>query len=201
MGLYPSVPQRIRIDRFIEKRFGVSHEYDELLQGILGYTEFGPNGVVKVVIARFLDEDGSQISERRINTTLGHEAGHGLLHAYLFALGEIPQGLFDNQEGNKPRILCRNVAGTTTNSTSTYRGQWWEHQANLAMGALLLPRGLVEQVLAPILIVTGGLGRKTLTDTGREQSVICLSKVFEVNPIVAKIRLQELYPEGPQLRL
>lgn len=201
VDLFPREPQPIRIDRFIEKRFSISHEYDELPKGVLGYTKFGPNGVVKIVIARFLSEDGSQVAERRINTTLGHEGGHGLLHAYLFALGEIPRGLFGDLAQNQHRILCRNVAGTTPIGKSSYSGHWWEHQANLAMGALLLPRILVELALEPFLVVTGALGIKTLNDTKRERSIVCLSEVFDVNPIVARIRLQELYPEGSQLNL
>jgi hypothetical protein len=43
-GCLPGVPEPIRIDRFIEKRFGITHEYDDLGAAILGYTRFGPEG-------------------------------------------------------------------------------------------------------------------------------------------------------------
>src|SRR3989441_11554119 len=60
--------------------------YEDLDKGVLGFTQFGRTGVQAIVVARALDEDGTRPAERRIRTTLAHEAGHGLLHAHLFAL-------------------------------------------------------------------------------------------------------------------
>ena len=40
--LYPSSPGPIRVDRLIEKRFNVVPTYDDLPDGVLGVTEFGP---------------------------------------------------------------------------------------------------------------------------------------------------------------
>ena len=88
-GLFPSAPEAIRIDRFIEKRFHVSPQYEELPAGVLGFTRFGKNGVKAVVISAVLDAEGGKVAERRVRTTMAHEAGHGLLHATLFALDEI----------------------------------------------------------------------------------------------------------------
>jgi hypothetical protein len=45
VGLLPSSPDPIRIDRFIEKRFNVSPQYEDLPPGVLGFTRFGKNGV------------------------------------------------------------------------------------------------------------------------------------------------------------
>src|SRR5260221_12434173 len=88
VDLYPSIPEPVRIDRFIEKRFKISHEYEDLPNGVLGFTKFGRRGVEAIVVARALDGDNSgKPAERRLRTTLAHEAGHGLLHTYLFALG------------------------------------------------------------------------------------------------------------------
>jgi len=53
-GLYPSRPEPVRIDRFIEKRFGISPRNEELPDGVLGFTEFGPNGVRDIVISSLL---------------------------------------------------------------------------------------------------------------------------------------------------
>src|SRR5260221_6461200 len=80
VDLFPSSPGPIRIDRFIEKRFDVTPVYEDLDKGILGFTEFGPKGVQLVVVARALDEEGTKAAERRLRTTLAHEARHGLLH-------------------------------------------------------------------------------------------------------------------------
>src|SRR6266480_1646754 len=94
VDLLPSSPSPIRIDRFIEKHFGVTPVYEDLEKGVLGFTEFGPNAVQSVVVARTLDEEGTKPAERRIRATLAHEAGHGLLHAHLFVLGNQSKPLF-----------------------------------------------------------------------------------------------------------
>ena len=44
--LYPSSPEPIRIDRFVEKRFG-DFEYQDLPDGVLGFTR-GPKGWVRL---------------------------------------------------------------------------------------------------------------------------------------------------------
>jgi len=54
-GLYPASPQAIRIDRFIEKRFGISHEYQDLPEGVLGYTRFTKVGVDAIIISAALE--------------------------------------------------------------------------------------------------------------------------------------------------
>jgi hypothetical protein len=145
-GLLPREPAAIRIDRFIEKRFGVITEYEDLPDGVLGYSRFGSRGLEAVVISRPLAENRSTAAERRVTTTLAHEAGHALLHGHLFALGRPPRALFEGQVTG-PKILCRtdSVAGGT--SRPKYDGQWWEFQANQAIGAFLLPRFLVQKAL------------------------------------------------------
>src|ERR1039457_2894087 len=95
VGLYPSLPEAIRIDRFVEKRFGVVPLYEDLPEGVLGFTKFGKRGVEAIVISAALDAEKGKVAERRVRTTLAHEAGHGLLHAYLFAIDEKPLYLFD----------------------------------------------------------------------------------------------------------
>src|SRR5689334_18663922 len=71
-GLYPTSPQPIRIDRFVEKRFGVVPEYEDLPDGVLGYTRFSKAGVDGIVISAALDAEGGKVAERRIRTTLAH---------------------------------------------------------------------------------------------------------------------------------
>src|ERR1700722_12293716 len=84
VGLYPVSPEPIRIDRFVEKRFGVEPTYEDLPEGVLGFTQFGNDGVVAIVISASLDAEKGRVAERRVRTTFAHEAGHGLLHAHLF---------------------------------------------------------------------------------------------------------------------
>jgi hypothetical protein len=195
-GLFPTTPEPIRIDRFIEKRFHVSHRYDDLPEGVLGYTKFGKNGVEDIVVAKKLDEEQTDVSERRLSTTLGHEAGHGLLHAHLFVLGTKPLGLFGDSQSREPVILCRNET-----ARSKYDGSWWEFQANQAMASLLMPRKLVEVAVSPYLISTGILGAKYLEKTRRKEAETSLAQTFGVNPIVARLRLDTFYPDTPQLHL
>ena len=192
-GLLPSTPSAIRIERFIEKRFGVTPQYDDVPDGVLGYTKFGKNGVEAIVISATLDATKGKIAERRLRTTLAHEAGHGLLHAYLFALGEQSLNLFDRESQADHKILCRDIQGEERKGRA-YDGRWWEFQANRAIGGLLCPSSLVEEALKEHLVPSGCLGTMTLDRTQRSEAITGVSDTFDVNPVVARIRIDELYP-------
>jgi hypothetical protein len=197
VNLYPTDPEPVRIERFIEKKFGVSPQYDDLPDDLLGFTRFGSQGVEAIVVSRSLAEEGSKTAERRINTTLAHEAGHGLLHVHLFALeGETPTLFGDSINQPSSKILCREdiLQDTTQSKHKGYDGRWWEYQANRAMGALLLPLALVEKCLQSLLIPQGVFGRKVLAEPQRERAVRLLAQTFEVNPIVARIRIFDIFP-------
>lgn len=203
LNLYPSDAAPIRIDRFIERRFQIQPTYADLPNGLLGFTRFGANGVEEIVVAKSLDDMGTKPAERRLRTTLAHEAGHGLLHAYLFALGSRPDSLFsDGLAADEPKILCRpdGVSGATpTNKKAST--SWWEVQANMAMGALLLPRALVDKALAPMLVPLGSLGAMNLPASRRDGTIRILADTFDVNPVVARIRLDGLYPASGDRQL
>ena len=172
--LYPSEPAPIRIDRFIEKRFCIQPTYEDLPRGLLGFTKFGAKGVEEIVVAKALDEDGTGPAERRLRTTLAHEGGHGLLHAHLFVLDRRPDSLFgDGLAADAPKILCRegdvSGVGDATGKKPPYR--WWEFQANQAIGALLLPKPLVEKAIADILVTKAWSAfRACLLNVGSTQS-------------------------------
>jgi hypothetical protein len=195
--LYPSAPSPVRIDRFIEKRFKVDPTYEELSAGLLGFTRFGAKGVEEIVIAKALDDDRSKLAERRLRTTLAHEGGHGLLHAHLFALGMQVGNLFgEGMDPKAPKILCRedDAPSVQTTKAKRYDGRWWEFQANQAMGALLLPRQLVEHAVGGMLIKTGTFGKQALDSRRRDEAIRTLADIFDVNPVVARIRIDALYP-------
>ena len=42
------------MDRFIEKRFNIVPQYDDVPDGILGFTKFGTKGPEAVVVSRSL---------------------------------------------------------------------------------------------------------------------------------------------------
>lgn len=196
VGLYPATPGPVRIDRFIEKRFGVTPRYEDLAENILGFTVFSAKGVQDFVVARALEEEGNKTADRRIRTTLAHEAGHGLLHTHLFLLGKGSRPLFgDFTNQDNPRVLCKDVPVTAGFKKPGYDGRWWEFQANRTIGPLLLPRPLAQDALEPFLVALGSLGSKGLNPSRREEGVQTLADLFNVNPVVARIRLDDLYPE------
>lgn len=192
-GLLPELPGPIRIDRFIEKRFKISHQYEDLPVGILGFTKFGPNGVEKIIVAKSLEDESTIVSSRRLRTTLAHEAGHGLLHAYLFAGKGTPNVLFDKDHDQTPRIFCRDIPCSEETKMKQYEGKWWEFQANRAMSALLMPKNLVEKAVNSSCKNSGLLGTTVLEEAEKGRVVKELSEIFDVNPVVAKFRLEHLF--------
>ena len=201
-NLFPSSPEPIRIERFIEKRFRVTPAYEELPNGVLGFTRFSTDGVQAIVVSRSLVEEESRTSERRVNSTLAHEAGHGLLHAHLFALGSQPERLFaEDFDPRRPRIMCRDEPSGAS-PKGRYDGRWWEFQANQAIGALLLPKPLAETSLDGTLLVSGGtLGLRRLNPQDRGRAVEVLATTFNVNRAVARIRLEQLFPARDSAQL
>jgi hypothetical protein len=198
VGMLPAQPEPIRIDRFIEKRFGVSPSYEGLGDGILGFTKFGPKGVREVVVARALEDEGTQSAERRIRSTLAHEAGHGLFHAHLFVLEQNTRPLFgDYSDPAGPKVLCRDIPIGGGESSSRYDGKWWEFQANRAIGSLLIPKPLLNMAIVQFLMAQG-LGQSLVR---RSEAVETLATIFDVNPVVARIRLDGLYPQGNERQL
>lgn len=197
LELYPSDPSPIRIDRFVEKRFGIVPTYEDLPSGLLGFTQFGAKGAQEIVVAKALDDEGTQSAERRLRTTLAHEGGHGLLHAHLFVFGARPDSLFgDGLAKDSPKILCRDegvpIADGVLRKKPPYR--WWEFQANLAMGSLLLPKPLVTKALEPLFTRQGMFKQPSLPSEKLEDAIRLLASIFDVNPIVARIRIEALYP-------
>lgn len=203
VGYLPETPGPIKIDRFVEKYFHVSPQYDDLPDGVLGYSCFGPSGMTSMHVAAALATEGTRVAERRINTTLAHEAGHGLFHAHLFALVEPGLRLFGSDpDVTGTKILCRDEGRGGGAGRSGYDGRWWEHQAHKAIGPLLMPRALVLDGVRPFLKTRGTLGVEDIDPGRRDEAVRHLADVFDVNPIVSRIRLDGIYkPSGGQLTL
>ena len=189
VSLLPDTPVPVRIDRFIEKRFGVVPSYENIGRGVLGYTKFGGDGAREVVISRALSKEGSLPAERRERSTLAHEAGHILLHSHLFALPSArSRPLFENDiDLTQKTVLCRDQ-----DSGSGYDGRWWEYQANQMIGLLLLPRTLVFDAL-DALTVTSAFGVRSLDTAKRELAGQQLADTFDVNPAVARHRIEGLF--------
>jgi hypothetical protein len=190
--LLPARPEPIRIERFVEKRFKVNVEPMNLGEGVLGLTKFGPSGVVGIYVSETLETERSKISERRVRSTIAHEAGHGLLHTHLFALSNNTPLFGDFSDPETPKVLCRE--DRLDEGRKQYGGEWWEFQANAAMGHLLMPRVLVEDAVRPFLITVGHLGGKEIDPDRYDLAVRSLAETFDVNPAVSRIRLEAYYP-------
>jgi len=101
-----------------------------------------------------------------------------------------------NVDVDNKRIMCRKE--DFVSGVRKYDGRWWEYQANRAIGGFLLPKALVSQVVEPLLSPVGSLGMTTLTSERFFDAKTVVANVFDVNPVVAEIRLKEMYPTGGQ---
>ena len=183
VGLLPETPAAIRIERFLEKYFNVTPSYESLGPGILGGTVFSNKGRVLAVLisSRLVDEE-----DIRLNSTLAHEAGHGLLHASLFL--DEQQGNLFGKPAEAPKIMCRESEVHPV-SVRAYDGRWWEWQANRAISGLLLPKRLVAQSLGDLLVDSSIT--HYLPATNLPHAVKRISEVFAVSRAVSRIRLEE----------
>lgn len=192
--LLPSAPAPVRIDRLIESLFGVTIEYLDLGEGVLGATSFRPNGSVHgIAVARDLDRDSAT---HLFRSTLAHEAGHGLLHPMLF-MQDTGQGTFsvDNADPSKRRILCRS-RDIVPGQRRGYDGRWWEYQANRMIGSLLLPRQLVLAAAGEFAERRPLSGSMFLSEENRMRATDQLAKLFEVSQACMSIRLEEILPQS-----
>jgi IrrE N-terminal-like domain len=187
-SLLALTPTPLRIERFVEKQFRTALRYEDLGPDNLGCTIFNSSGAVEaILVSRSLEEQNTTPARRRVRSTVAHEAGHGLLHGSLFIGDNFP-----DRGKNQRRILCRSE-DILVETQSSYRGRWWEFQANQAMGSLLLPRPLVHAFLDQSGIRLDSSGRSSLTPSQRELLAKKAAVTFDVNPIVARIRLDSLF--------
>jgi len=187
----PDEPCPIEIENFIERQWCPVEYLDGLGDAVLGFTQFAQDGKVLRMGASSSLYDGGKAGGRRARSTLAHEAGHGLLHAQLFInpprTDLFPEGMYDSA---RRQIMCRE-----RDMATGYKGKWWEYQANQAIGGLLLPRPLMRKAMAPFLESQGLLGQSALAERDRENAVLEIARVFDVNPAAARIRVSELYPQ------
>ncbi|SRR5581483_2883372 len=198
--LLPNKPEPIRIERFIEKHFDCRVSYEDLGIGVMGCTVFRADGSVEAVLISNRIDDGCESSSRCVYSTLAHEGGHGLMHASLFIVNsnqrrlDIPTAANSNIDFAKRRILCRESDVRPVSKNRGYDGRWWEWQANRAIGGFLLPRFLVQQATSQFTEVSSVTRSPSLPNVRRVEAERELATIFDVNPVVARIRLEELFP-------
>ena len=190
--LLPHGPGPVRIDDFVERYFQLTVGYEDLPPGVLGATGFRSDGTVEsITVAEKLADD------RYIHlfrSTLAHEAGHGLLHRPLFSMAPSDELIaVENFDSQKRRILCRE-SDLKADGKSGYDGRWWEYQANRMIGTLLLPKPAVMEALRPCLDTRLITGLPYLKDDRRPEAIARVAADFTVSTMVAKIRLDGLFP-------
>ena len=117
-------------------------------------------------MSRALDEGGTKVAERRLRSTLAHEAGTGCYTHTCFALGEKPKSAFRRPRSHAEHSLPG--SHRCTGGRAQISGHWSEFQANRAIGALLMPKPLVDKAVQEFCVEAGKLGQRTLAAEKRE---------------------------------
>jgi hypothetical protein len=191
-GLRPTVTAPVaELERFIESHLHVDlDQYAELPAGVLGLTRFHERGMPSIAISGELTDhaaSGAPGAHGRWRATLAHEAGHVLLHRYLF-----DPDLAQSQGGGLPTgELPRTgeVACLHRDILEQPRSRdWREVQANKAMAALLMPAALFRRLALRHGTVDGDL---PIAGTAAvEDLAATLAELFQVSKQAAGIRLK-----------
>jgi len=205
--LLPQSPEPIRIDRFLEKYFECPVSYGDLGPGAMGCTAFRGDGSVEAIFVSRNIDNGFASSDRRVRSTLAHEGGHGLMHSVLFATGAnqtrfaLDAGPRENLDLEQRRILCREGDIRPATKKAVYNGRWWEWQANRAIAGFLLPKALVRHACGRFTESSNVTKSPWLPDRNRRAAERDLATIFDVNPVVVRIRLEEMFPaEAAQMQ-
>jgi hypothetical protein len=123
----------VDIELFMERHLGLVPDYVWLPRGVMGATEFTPDGKARVQISAELSlrAEKERAAARLLRSTVAHEVAHLLLHRHLFL--KETAAMFGGLD--RRTELCRSIDFPR----SGYQGEWWEWQANRGMSCLLLP--------------------------------------------------------------
>jgi IrrE N-terminal-like domain len=202
--LLPRSPAPIIVERLIEEAFGFNETYEELETGVLGEIRFAADDrPLAIRVARRLaviDALEPSIDHER-RATLAHECGHGLVHTKMFADGlrrdRAPR--LPGFETAQTSIVCHDAdldpaCPRPVPASSTER--WLEWEANYLMGALLMPRDLVFQLVTPY--TTGrpdGISPRELRTELRNAATAAAATEFNVSLGFAASRLATVLPK------
>ena len=201
VGLLPSEPSPIRIDRFVEKFFSVEVGYDDLSksygQGVMGVCKFRRDGTVsQVLVDQGIESRNPELAELLLRSTMAHEAGHGLLHGGLFAekfraddeilaAGIIPARV-SNEGIIQDGFACRGLERTPS------RYDWWEVQANKAMASLLLPKALVMECLRTAMTIPAPTLKEVASVVARQFNVSISMATYRIE---SEFKTRQAQPE------
>jgi hypothetical protein len=180
----------VDVDLILLRGYRVNPDFVDLPEGVLGRTTFDPDGGLLVEVSRELAEgaDHSNVTRRRLRSTLAHECGHIVFHRHLF-LADGQQSLFAPAAQASPHVLCRGDAI----DDRVRRRDGREYQANRGMASLLLPAGLVRAQVKDILEAHGYDSlRGAAADGGAEQVLRNVCDVFDVSLQMTLYRVLDL---------
>lgn len=199
-------PREIDIDLLAQDYLGMDQDFQYLSHcGVyLGMTVFNDTDKVPVydpqnncadyisakahtvIIDKTLLEENQ---EHRYRFTMGHEAGHEYLHKEYFIYDPNQLTLFDfMDELPTPMIQCRvdTKKLETKQQTAWNDRDWMEWQANALSSSILMPKSMVEMVVADVKSRTPS---KNLMAYAVVEEV---SSVFNVSFEAATYRLKQL---------
>ena len=154
--------------------------------GVEGMTEF-PRGKKPVVRI----SETVHRHENRLRTTLTHEYGHVILHAYLFAMAERQLKLGSNQKPNA--IYCYR-----DNMLPAGKTDWMEWQAGYASGAALMPKSHVTRLVAGFQERFGIYGPVSADNKNGRALISAMIDSFQVSREAATVRLKALHFIGAE---
>ncbi len=199
-------PQEIDIDLFAQDYLGLDQDFAYLSHcGVyLGMTVFNDTDKVPVYDpttqqAEYMSAKAHTViidktllaenQEHRYRFTMGHEASHEFLHKEYFAYDPNQLTIFDFMgESPAPMVQCRvdtKKLDTTTQKTWNDR-DWMEWQANALSSSILMPKSMVEMVVADVKSRT--ISKNLMSYAVVEE----VSSVFNVSFEAATYRLKQL---------
>ncbi len=199
-------PQEIDIDLFAQDYLGLDQDFAYLSHcGVyLGMTVFNDTDKVPVYDpttqqAEYMSAKAHTViidktllaenQEHRYRFTMGHEASHEFLHKEYFAYDPNQLTIFDFMgESPAPMVQCRvdtKKLDTTTQKTWNDR-DWMEWQANALSSSILMPKSMVEMVVADVK--SRNLSKNLMLYAVVEE----VSSVFNVSFEAATYRLKQL---------
>ena len=155
--------------------------------GVEGVTEFARSGKPRVSISNDVHK-----YENRLRTTLTHEYGHVILHAYLFGLEQRQLQVEGNRKLNA--IYCKRDTMIAASKTD-----WMEWQAGYVSGAALMPKSYLKKIVGEIQQQRNIYGPSLPTGENGAALIKAVMSGFSVSRDAATVRLKVLGFLGQEL--
>lgn len=194
------------IEDILERSLELTLEVDDFTRGkyfgevgekVLGFIDIRHKAVF---INRLIDPmENPEANQGRFHFTLGHEAGHFVLHSEFFEDFYAQTDFFSNSNNARPAILCRHP-----DDDPTPLRPFIEQHADKFAAAILMPQQKVTMAWEAhfgssrpisdreLAISTGG--RAALLDTRKavNEAIKPLAEQFQVSKTAMRIRLEKM---------